>query len=1376
MRQSHSPFALFLGSALILAGAPSAALSAAPEPTSASSQGTLPTDKNGRPLNFDFETGDLRDWRADGDAFTGPPVKGDAVFARRRDMHSRHAGQFWVGSFEGKGDRPHGTLTSVPFTLTKPYARFLIAGGARNSSRFEIVRQDSGKVVYQTNGDDSEELKPVAVDLSAHVGKELFLRLVDHDSDGWGHVNFDDFKLWPTPPPVPLRPSAPAADVYTHDGLPPAEAAAAMTVPPGFKVTLFAGEPDVVQPIAFAIDDRGRLWVAEAYSYPVRVKESDARDRILIFEDTNNDGVFDTRKVFADKLNLVSGLEVGFGGVWVGAAPNFLFIPDRDGDDRPDGPPQVLLDGWGSHDTHETLNSFNWGPDGWLYGCHGVFTHSRVGAPGAPDAQRVPLNAGIWRYHPTRHVFEVFAHGTSNPWGVDFDEHGQAFLTSCVIPHLYHVIHNARYERQSGPHFNPYTYDDIKTIADHRHYVGANPHAGNGRSDQAGGGHAHSGAMIYLGGAWPKEYRGSIFMNNIHGARLNRDTLEPKGSGFVGHHAPDFLLANDRWSQIVSLKYGPDGSVFMIDWYDKNQCHRNEVAVHDRTNGRIFKISYGTPKPLTVDLKKRSTLDLARLVLESPNDWQARHAQRILQERGKLDDPASAGAFIEQITRKSAIFSQTLPPMKAEDEPGMLRALWALHVTNGLGKGAVFALGSPSPYVRAWAVQLICEDPKPDRELLKNLVSYAASTDEPPIVRLYLASAVQRLPAEYNDLKWSILDKLVAHAEDANDPNLPLMVWYAAEPLAAVDPGRALKLALASKLPNTLPFMVRRVSAIGTPEAIALLVESIGQASADPVRLTVVEGLIESLKGRRQVAMPAPWGKVFATLQRSPDQRLRSQATALALTFGDPAALKALRAVLLDRVNDLASRREALTALLKARDPELSTGLLALLDEPPLRAQAIRGLAAFDDPRTPKALLASYPRLTPDERRDALNTLSARVDSARALLAAVGSNTIASKDLSADLVRQLRNHKNAEIDAQIGKVWGTTRETSSDRIKVIERFRAMLKSKPDQAVDFELGRAVFARTCQQCHVLFGVGGKVGPELTGSNRADLEYVLSNVLDPSALIGKDYVAHVVATTDGRLLTGLIRGEDKDALTLQTANEVVVIPRAEVEARRPSELSMMPDDLWSPLSGHEVRSLVAYLASPSQVPMLATPENLSGFFNGRDLTGWVGNPALWSVEKGEIVGKTPGLKRNEFLRSDLSAGDFRLSVKVKLVGNRGNSGVQFRSAAVPDGEMKGDQADVGAGWWGKLYEENGRGLLWPQSGEPHVKPGEWNDYEIVAVGPSIRTWINGKSCVILDDPSGARRGIFAFQLHSGEATEVRFKDLRLELNPRLSDDKRP
>jgi hypothetical protein len=179
-----------------------------------------------------------------------------------------------------------------------------------------------------------------------------------------------------------------------------------------------------------------------------------------------------------------------------------------------------------------------------------------------------------------------------------------------------------------------------------------------------------------------------------------------------------------------------------------------------------------------------------------------------------------------------------------------------------------------------------------------------------------------------------------------------------------------------------------------------------------------------------------------------------------------------------------------------------------------------------------------------------------------------------------------------------------------------------------------------------------------------------------------------------------------------------------------------------------------------------MLATPDNVKDFFNGKDLTGWDGNFKLWSVEKGEIVGRSPGIKKNEFLRSHMLAGDFRLSLKVKLTPDSGNSGVQFRSTVLPDGDVKGLQADIGAGWWGKLYDEHGRGVLWDKPGDKHVKAGEWNEYVIEAKGTKIRTWLNGQLCVDFDDTRGPVRGIFALQIHSGAAMEVRFRELRLEV----------
>ncbi|WP_419580925.1 PVC-type heme-binding CxxCH protein [Stieleria magnilauensis] len=1316
-----------------------------------------PQDINGRVLNLGFETGTLDDWTATGDAFEGQPVKGDTVNARRKDMQSNHDGQYWIGGYEKFGDEPQGRLTSAPFVVSQPYASFLSNGGDHESTRVELLRKDSGNVFFQSNGTNSETMQRVIVDLRAHVGKEVVVRLVDQSQDGWGHVNFDDFRLHEKPParPTPAMVVL-TADEYPHAGLEAQQAADAMQVPDGFRVAVGAAEPDVQQPIAMALDDRGRVWIAEAYEYPIRAEGDVGRDRILIFEDTDGDGSLDSRKVFAEGLNLVSGLEVGFGGVWVGAAPYLMFIPDKDGDDVPDAEPQILLDGWGYQDTHETLNAFIWGPDGWLYGCHGVFTHSRVGKPGTPDEQRTPINCGVWRYHPTRHEFEVFAHGTSNPWGVDFNDHGQAFITACVIPHLYHIIDGARYQRQGGQHFNSHTYRDIVTIADHLHYLGATPHGGNSKSDSAGGGHAHAGAMIYLGDRWPAEYRGQLMMNNIHGQRLNVDLLEPAGSGYVGRHGPDFLLTGDQASQILNLRYGPDGNAWMIDWYDMQACHRRESTLHDRSNGRIYKISYGDVGAAapSIDFATATDLQLAECVLHQ-NDWYVRHSRRVLQERA-AERPIASDALmrLRQIAETH------------DDDTRRLRAAWALHVTGSLNSDLMRQLmADQSPYVRGWAIQLAMEstDAAISAALLQRFVTMA-DRDPSPIVRLYLASAAQKLPL---DSRWDLLDSLTSHAEDARDHNLPLMYWYAAEPLADLDPARAIALAMSAgeRIPLLREFMLRRIGEGGN-DSLAVLVDGLGQATDAAMQLTYINAIRSSLEGRRQVDAPPQWGSVAERLLASENDDVRLQAVALGVTFGDQKALAAMRAQVVDPSAPLPSRQVALRSLLDLDDPDLVPTLVGLLKvDSPLRETAIRGMAQYDDAAIAPALLAVYEQLSPGEKRSALATLCSRVKPGIALLEAIEAEQIPGTDLTADLVRQLQFLSNKKIDAMLDSVWGVARESAADKLAMIEEYKQLVASTDHPPADLELGRAVFAKTCMKCHVLYGVGFKVGPDLTGSNRSNLEYLLSNIVDPSAVMAKEYVPTVVLVDDGRVVNGLIKAEDKFSLTIQTSDAVVVIPKEEIEQRATADKSMMPDDQLKQFSPHEVRSLIAYLRGKQQVPMRATEENAAAFFNGTDLSLWRGDPALWSVENGELVGRTDGLQRNEWIVSDLAASDFRLTVEVKLVDNAGNSGIQFRSHA-EDGEVSGYQADIGQGWWGKLYEEHGRKLLWDQSGEQHVRPGDWNKYEVLAQGHHIQTRINDQLCVDLHDPDGAESGIIAFQLHSGGKTEVRFRNMKLEI----------
>ena len=325
----------------------------------------------------------------------------------------------------------------------------------------------------------------------------------------------------------------------------------------------------------------------------------------------------------------------------------------------------------------------------------------------------------------------------------------------------------------------------------------------------------------------------------------------------------------------------------------------------------------------------------------------------------------------------------------------------------------------------------------------------------------------------------------------------------------------------------------------------------------------------------------------------------------------------------------------------------------------------------------------------------------------------------------------------------------------------------MLAETSPTPPDPSLGRAVFARTCQQCHTLYGVGAKIGPDLTGSNRANVDYLLSNVVDPSAIMAKEYQPTLIVTVDGRVVTGIVSTEDDKAITIQTATETVVLPKDEVEERELSDVSMMPEDQLKQFSDYETRSLFAYLTGASQVPMLATKDNAGALFNGRDLTGWTGDPQLWSVENGEIVGRSPGLAHNSFLLSDLQADDFRFSIDLKLVENTGNSGVQFRTLSLKGyDEVQGYQADAGAGWWGKLYEENGRELLWDKSAEEFMNKGEWNHYEIRAEGSHVQTWLNGHPCADLYDPNGKRRGMFGLQIHAGGPMEVRFRNLKLEV----------
>jgi putative heme-binding domain-containing protein len=559
-------------------------------------------------------------------------------------------------------------------------------------------------------------------------------------------------------------------------------------------------------------------------------------------------------------------------------------------------------------------------------------------------------------------------------------------------------------------------------------------------------------------------------------------------------------------------------------------------------------------------------------------------------------------------------------------------------------------------------------------------------------------------------------------------------------------------------------------------DPLAALVDVLKVSDDDGFRLDILKGIRDGLKGRTTVAMPKGWSDVSAKLAKSENAEVRALAQMISITFGDPQALAALRVVVADAKAAPDARKAALESLLGAKDKGLAEILFGLLGDVELRGPAIRALGSYENPATPEKIMAVYPTLLLPEKRDAINTLGARTSYAKQLFTAIKGGAIPKADLTAAAIRQLDDLNDAEIKSWIEKEWGSIRPTPEARLKEIAEwkkfFLASAKGDPRK------GRAVFAKTCMQCHTLFDAGGKVGPELTGANRQDLDYLLSNILDPSAVVGKDYQATTIKTNSERIVTGIIKAEDNNSVTLQTENDILIIPKGEIAARKLSEISMMPEGLLSNMSKEEARHLLAYLQQLTQVqfPDGFSLESLKApvLFNGKDLTGWEGDAAVWSVENGELVGKGPQ-KRNHFIFHTAELSDFRLTAEIKLVPNGGNSGFQIRSVPIEGGEARGCQADVGAGWWGKLYEESGRGILYPRKGEAFdgdkfVKKDDWNVYEIVAVGNRIKTAINGNVCTDLEDDTMAKKGRIGLQVHAGGPMEVRFRNFQLELNPKL------
>jgi putative membrane-bound dehydrogenase-like protein len=976
---------------------------------------------------------------------------------------------------------------------------------------------------------------------------------------------------------TPCTPEAWGQQPEAAGGFTPDEAVRRMVVPEGFHAEVFAAEPMVRQPVSACFDERGRLWVVEYLQYPNpaglkpvtvdqylrteydKVPEPPPRgargaDRIKILEDTDGDGRADKVKIFADGLNLASALAVGHGGVFVGQAPYLLFYPDRDRDDRPDGDPEVLLAGFGLQDAHATVNSMTWGPDGWLYGAQGSTVTARI--------RGQEFQQAIWRYHPQDHRFEVFAEGGGNTWGLDFDLAGNAFGSSNGAYIAFHMVQGGYYLKgfaKHGPLHNPRAYG----------YFGPIDYRG-----PKVGGHVTPGGIIYKGDAFPPSFRGSFIGGNLLSNAVYWHLLERNGSTYAGRHGGTLVDARDRWFRPIDLLAGPDAAVYVVDWYDKRAAHLDPRDTWDRTNGRIYRVVFGDRRTVPpFDLSKRSSADLIAL-RTSPNDWFPTEARRILAERRD-------SAIVPELKRLLA---------DDRDEVVALRDLWALYVSGGLDDAtAKGLLDHPVPGVRRWTVRLLGDDHRMNPALRDKLAALAGSEPD-AMVRSQLASSAQRWGA---DDALPILGRLARHDEDRRDPHIPNLLWWAFEWQLRQDRDAVVALlgtAEMQRAPLVAEALLGRVARAlvsdGSDADFAACARLLAAAPGKELTARLLAGMDEGLQGRKLAQVPAPMAGPLARLWAASKPAPGTVLIRVAARMGSPVAIAAAADKARDKRSSASDRVAMIELLGQLGRPDDLPRIVEILrtdPSPAIQLAAVAALGAYADPTAARPLLERYPSAAPAVRARILAMLGTRREWATALLDAIEHRRIAAKDLTAAQVQLIAQRADPALVARLEAVWGKVpRVGSPEKKKRIAEIRGLLP-EGDKG-NAARGKPIFKENCAVCHKLFGDGETIGPDLTGAERGDLDFLMTSLVDPSSQVRKEYQSQTIAMRDGRVLTGLVVEEDDRTLTLVDGNrQKTVVPRDGVEEARPSEVSLMPEGLLDKLTEPQIRDLFRYLQSP-------------------------------------------------------------------------------------------------------------------------------------------------------------------------------------------------